>query len=609
MHWKILSLALLIIACEHSPKGKYYVDLNRETFGNINIDLLNQSDTILLFQETNFNYNINLQEGQIIRDMEITIDGKVISNTNLAYNTFRLIPTDYETGLHVMKAEITTTTGTGSLSDVAGAESLLYTREWIIVIDNTPATGLIITNIAEFNGRLRIDWTKNNSLNFRHYIVYRILINPFTHDVNETGLALISDADSNWYVDDSYIGGQVTYYIQNVEVNYSIQGVLRTYEDSYPQFLSAQKTDVDKVKFTWNKTRFPGNLGKYEIAVRDKLNETFTTLFSTDNADDTSYTATIGFGDSTDIWLNTVPEKVEYWYSGTIPDRMAVFAGERIPMHMSRLVHSNDPDIIYLVDYSSISRYNLKTGETEQSVETGINDYERRNTFLSTNGKYLVSISGNVAHLLDPVNLSTVRSINLSQFFDNSNYLRTIDVTNNGWLSVIREVWPYTAGLVDLENNDTLFTIKGHNYITMKPSPDGKYMIVTDDGKSALYNYNGSLTKLNELSTDEFEFNPVNEEEVYRFSPTHDNSISLLKCSDLQVIKSYIPFMAVGTHDIDPFSGLIMIHGQSEIYLVDLDQKRIVVTKEISNVLPWHKYAYFNNTLFSAFGYKLSLKP
>ncbi len=166
MNWKILSLALLVIACEHTPKGKYYVDLNRETFGNININLLNQPDTILLFQETNFSYNINLQEGQTIRNMEITVDGEVISSTNLAYNTFRLIPTDYETGSHVLKAEVTTTTGTGSLSDVAGAESLLYTREWIIIVDNTPPEGLIITSIAEFDGKLKIDWTKNNQPKF-----------------------------------------------------------------------------------------------------------------------------------------------------------------------------------------------------------------------------------------------------------------------------------------------------------------------------------------------------------------------------------------------------------------------------------------------------------
>ncbi len=109
-------------------------------------------------------------------------------------------------------------------------------------------------------------------------------------------------------------------------------------------------------------------------------------------------------------------------------------------------------------------------------------------------------------------------------------------------------------------------------------------MIVTDAWKPALYNYNGSLTKLHELSEDEFEFNPVNEEEVYRFSPGTDNSISLLKCSDLQVVKSYIPFRALSFHDIDPISGLIMIDGESEIYLLDLNQKSIVATKKITGL-------------------------
>ena len=230
-------------------------------------------------------------------------------------------------------------------------------------------------------------------------------------------------------------------------------------------------------------------------------------------------------------------------------------------------------------------------------------------TYLSPDGKYLVRISDKVAYLLDPVNLSTIRSISLSQFFGNSNSLRVINVTSNGLMSVSRDEWPFAGGIIDLVNGDTLFTIKGLNYIIIDPSPSGKYMIVTDAWKPALYNYNGSLTKLHDLSEDEFEFNPVNEEEVYRFSPGTDNSISLLKCSDLQVVKSYIPFRALNFHDIDPITGLIMINGESEIYLLDLNQKSIVATKKITGSSPWQDYAFFNNTLFSRLGFKLSLKP
>lgn len=608
MNWKILPLALLVVACEHKPKDTYYVDLNKDTFGNITIDLLDQPDTIYLMNETNFSYNINLQEGQTIYATEISLDGELISNASSSNGTFTLIPHDFETGSHVLKVEVITTTGTGSLSDIAGAESLLYTRQWIFITDNSPPERLEITTIAESNGKLKIEWTKNNRLNFHHYSVYRILYNPLTNSYNEMGLASICDPDSNWFVDDSYVGGQVTYHIDNRGINGTAPGISKSFNSAYPTFLSAQKTEGDKVKFLWNKTRFPGNLGKYELTVGDKINYTFTTLFSTDNPDDTSYTATLCFGDTVDIWLNTIPKKVDYWYPETMSDRIGAYAGEKIPKHMSRLVHSNDPDIIYLVDYNSISRYNVKTGETERTIVTDYNDWERRNTYLSPDGNYMVRISGNYADQLDPVSLSTIRSINLSLFFGSSNALRIINVTNNGWMSVSKDEWPYAGGIVDLENSDTLFTIKGSNYITIYPSPAGKYMIVTYAWKPTLYNYNGSLTKLHELSEDEFEFNPVNEEEVYRFSPTTDNSISLLKCSDLQVIKSYIPFMAIGTHDIDPISGLIMIPGQSEIYLLDLDQKSIAATKNIT-ALPWHKYAFFNNTLFSGLGYKLSLKP
>jgi hypothetical protein len=608
MNWKILLFALLIIGCERNPKETYYVDLNRETFGNININLRDQSDTILLLQETSFSYNVKLQEGQILHNIDFTVDGELISSTDLPDYVFGLQPDDYETGTHILKAEVTTTTGTGSMSDVFGKESLLYTRQWTILVDHTPPEDLIITSITEFNGKLKIEWTKSTSLNFKNYQVFRDLYNTITHSPNFMNLAMITNRDSNSYIDDSYVGGPVSYHISNSSIKTTTPGISRSYEGSYPKFLSAEKTGADKVKFTWNKTRYPGNFGKYEITVRDKINLTFTTLFSATNVNDTAYTAALNFGDTIDCWLNTVPEKLDSWYPETVSDRKSVYIGEKIPEHRSRLVHSNDPDIIFLVDNYSISRFNLKTGETELTLRTRYNDWEYRNVFLSPDGRYLVRISGNVAELLDPVTLTVIRSIDLAPFFDNSDHLRIVNVTSNGWMSVYRYEWPFSAGIVNLESGDTLFTMKGLNQIRIDASPSGKYMIVTDAWISTLYNYNGSLIKLHTLSQDDFEFNPVNEEELYKFSPSHGNSISLLNCSDLHVVKSYKPFIALGFHDIDPISGLIMIGGDSETYFFDLDQKSLVATIKLASYYYISGYAFFNNTLFSALGYKISIK-
>jgi len=181
-----------------------------------------------------------------------------------------------------------------------------------------------------------------------------------------------------------------------------------------------------------------------------------------------------------------VPENVDYWYPETMSDRIYVYAGEKVPKLYSGLVHSNDPDIVYLVDFYHIRRYNLKTGVTERTLETEYNDWQYPHVFVSPDGKYLVRALGNTAELLDPVTLATIRTVDLSPFFNGSDVLRFTALTNHGWLSVSKNVWPYGAGMVDMNTGDTVFTIKVNYGFSIYPSPGDKYMIINGGNSRAM---------------------------------------------------------------------------------------------------------------------------
>jgi hypothetical protein len=605
MKWSIILFCILVFACEYEPQKEYYVDLNTDTFGNIAINLLDQPDTFNLMQETEFTYALSIEEGQLVRTTDIYVDDELIYSVGGKNGSFNLFPLDYATGIHHLRFDVKTTTGTGSLGDLSGVESLYYTREWVFTTDHTPPQSLEITKISEFNGKLKVEWTKNEHMNFQHYSIRRILYNSIDNLPQERVIAEFFDHDTNWFFDDSYVGGQVTYFIDNWAMNTTAQGIPKSFYGSYPVFLS--KTNVgDRLTLTWNPVTFTGNFSHYEIT------STFggsypTVLFSSDNVNDTIFTYSLPFGDSVDLSLNTVPEKLDYWYPETMTDRICVYAGDKVPRLYSGLVHSNDPDIIYLVDFNYIRRYNLKTGLTERTLETEYNDWQYQHVFVSPDGKYLVRASGNTAELLDPLTLAKIRTVDLSPFFKGSDELRFNALTNHGWLSVSMDVWPFVAGMVDMNTSDSVFTIKAYNWISIYPSPGDNYMVIDAGNSRSMYRYQDGLQKIHDMNQqDQIEFNSLNDEEIYIFSHD-DNSINILSSSDLQVIKSCPVPVSLGMYDIDPVTGLIMLNTQENAYVLDIDQQKIVSSQAlIFTSYSLQMYSFFNNSLFSGLGYRLS---
>lgn len=605
MKWTIILFTILVVACEHQLQDEYYINLDTTTFGNIAINLLDQPDTFNLIQETEFSYALSIEEGQVVYTTQIFVDDELIYSVGGENGRFDLILNDFATGIHHMQFNVKTTTGTGSLGDLSGAECLYYTREWVFMTDHTPPQSLEITNISEFNGKLKIEWEKNENLNFQHYSVRRVLYNSIDNSPQETGVAEFFDCDTNWFIDDSYVGGQVTYYVDNWARNTSARGTPKSFYGSHPKFHS-RKSFADTLTVTWNPVTFTGNFSHYEIT--SKLDGYYPNiLFTSENVNDTVFTYAMPFGDSIDLSLNTVPENVDYWYPETMSDQIYAYAGEKIPLLYSGLVHSNDPDIVYLVDYHYIKRYNLKTGITERTLETEYNDWEYPHVFVSPDGKYLVRASENTAKLLDPLTLTTIRTVDLSPFFNGSGKLRFTALTNHGWLSVSSDVWPYIAGMVDMNTSDTVFTTKAYNLTTIYPSPGDKYMVINVGNLISMYRYQDGLEKIHDLNPrDQFEFNSLNDEEIYNFS-YDDNTIHVLTSSDLQSVKSYHVPVGLNMYDIDPATGLIMVYTQRNAYVVDMDQQKIIRTRELSfTSYPLQLYSFFNNTLFSGFGYKLS---
>ena len=349
MKWKVLLVIILIVGCEYKPDGENFVEIIPVSFGDIVMNLLDQEDTIRLKGQTTFTYHIKTQEKQQIYSLKIFIDGKSIIDYPESSGSFIMVPGDYEDGMHRVNMEIYTSSGTGSLADVVGAEALYYSHEWIVWVDKTPPVQLEITSITDYGGKLKIEWVKNSHANFQQYQVYRNL-----HYVDNnfilplTGIEFIFHPDSNYFIDDFYIGGFVMYQIDNTASGITAEGIPLTYERPYPRFREVSYNG-DSITFRWSKVLYPGNFYKYQLSYQTLDN----VFFSTENCQDTSASHALFSGDETLVYLTTYSRAFFVNQPERLFDTITVYAGDKIKK-LGFLNRSNPTGTVYLVNDGKI---------------------------------------------------------------------------------------------------------------------------------------------------------------------------------------------------------------------------------------------------------------
>ena len=162
-------LVIMFVSCTYTPEEKYFAEIQQILpQASITLNTYNEKDTIYLYEATNFQFTISTSVS--IKTSTIMMGSKSLFTTSAASGTFFIAYENLKTGTYELKIQFTSTSGTGSLADKKGIETVEVWRKWVLVIDvDPPPTPVIQT--SKQNGFLKVSWTPYLKKNFKNYVL------------------------------------------------------------------------------------------------------------------------------------------------------------------------------------------------------------------------------------------------------------------------------------------------------------------------------------------------------------------------------------------------------------------------------------------------------
>jgi hypothetical protein len=199
---------ILLVRCAFNSNDEYFNQLETPDSDNVAaslslIDLVNynQGDTIDLFGTTSFNFSLSGNHGAIESGTIFLGNGDSwtrLSNTN--GNSFTINLKQLTNGIFVLRLELITKTGSGSLADAVGAEKFNLTLKWVVRVDLS-LPPLPVPTFSVEDGYLTLRWLPYSKSNFQYYEVKRTLWN------GSSVLYQINDKQTSTWRDEDYVGG------------------------------------------------------------------------------------------------------------------------------------------------------------------------------------------------------------------------------------------------------------------------------------------------------------------------------------------------------------------------------------------------------------------
>jgi hypothetical protein len=309
---KIISLSKLFVcalgvftSCVFSPDDETnFVEINQDVdLPPLYIDLDSNIDTIYVYNPVVFKYKISGYQQNRDYFIQFTVDN---SSTQLDafQGNFTFNPPFQKEGYFIAKLQVFTKSGTGSLADKLDMKRALFERQWVMYVDSKPPEALSVTSIKEERGTLRIEWDPYVRKNYKTYKLFK----------NRTGFPygtytsskIISDPDSSFYLDTSFVGGEATYWIEVSTYLHSSSGPRHTYNDkAIPKIIRTESITDSTVKVFWTSSKYFSNVSKYSITEVDHNGDRATIKHEVANPFDTVCTIQSFFGASRHLSVRT----------------------------------------------------------------------------------------------------------------------------------------------------------------------------------------------------------------------------------------------------------------------------------------------------------------
>ncbi len=583
---------LSIISCEYTPTETYYKEIVVPD-PDIDLQILNEDELNFLRGRVIVNFS-SVLNGKEIKLIKVLLNTTVIQNYHNTSGGVEINTDDYPDGAYELIFQLFTSTGTGSLADLAGAEAFVLTKKYNVQIYNAPVFTPQITEMFLTGTDLHVKWNRYNGLGFQKYVLL----------YNDVVLKEIFDQDSVEIIDPAYVGGTTTRTIKTYVANRPFESSFKSFSSPQINFISATIQNQNSVVLTWERNNFDNAFGEYRIsrAVSDgpflaQISNINTTTFTDDNP---------VFGGEITYGIEAVP----YHLVNTFPHPANITVppiGQEFIFPTGMYIDHIPATDLYYTFYDRRLRvydnsFNL-INSVEYNLTNPINNYNFGITN-SSNGELFYIIHNSPSTEIIKINSSTLQveqtyNLNTIAGFDIGT-LRRISISDNNRLAVVAVTNTSNPTLYIFDmNNLTLAATRVLAFNSYSDyaviSPDGNYIRVENN----LLQFNGSSLSLIGQVEKYSIFTQTSETLVQLISRNPANSLQLLNCANLTVLKEVpIPQYLYGASiSYDKATGLIGCHSPSiySYYIIDINNQ--VIKKKVP-VLNYH-VSFKNMALFS----------
>lgn len=256
------SLSLVAISCTYAPEEEYFKNIaESDPDVSILLDNFNQSDTIFIFAQTSFRFNVRIDQGTI-KEVQVLVDDKQLLSTPHPSGTFLIHQNNYlRTGIYTLQIQFISSTGSGSMADKLGGEHIRVWRTWILKVFADPPPKPQIKFSSE-NGFLKLSWTRYDKQNFTGYLVRMWRFGSLKEEI------VINNPHLNSVINESYAGGFKIQYEVQIQTFAGSAFAKAEYFDRV-DLLGEYRSSDSTMMLSWSKADFPGAFKSYSIIEND----------------------------------------------------------------------------------------------------------------------------------------------------------------------------------------------------------------------------------------------------------------------------------------------------------------------------------------------------
>lgn len=472
-----------IVSCDYEPEGEFFVALSKPNSNGMSIELTGDTnDTLFVYGNAEIIYKSIIQNREV-KYFQAFLNGQSIWTQVMASGSFFIYTPNYGNGCYSLQIEVNTFSGTGSLADKRGQETLRISKNYVLCIDNSKPDPLAITSIQRVDGTLELIWTKYTKPNFQKYTVTKYCYNQAFQYYEPHWIKEITSREINVLHDSSFIGGKVKYFISVMANNLESDLVQREFEDPYDLDITWEWVDNTNIKFTWRRTPYYKNFSAYTITFR--FDDDDTREFEVNNVNDTTLTcdARLTFARTKLVNVVAYPFRVDTYHFDYIYDNTIFHLGTSFPWYAADVYEDKSVYNLPLNKYFAIQpsaggyeliRIDPVTNEPEQAFAV----VSGSEFLLSDNGQFLYVAKGDNFIRLDPENFSVIQNYNVSSICGtNSGYNWLSSLSGNNRLALTNAAGSFVLDM----NTFSLVQQWPYDSKTIYISPTGKYLIRKGD--------------------------------------------------------------------------------------------------------------------------------